>query len=107
MNQGFIRVAAATPRIRAADPAYNRMQTEEALRGGGCRRSKGFLGQFPGAFVVPEIPAADLFLQDPLLDAAKRELAELDRHGKRSGSSGIRRDFPGRGTDSSTMSWRP
>ena len=63
MNQVFIRVAAATPRIRVA-------------AAGGVK-----------VLVFPELcltgyTCSDLFLQDPLLDAAKRELAELADMGK-------------------------
>ena len=79
MNQGFIRVAAATPRIRVADPAYNRMQMEELCREAAAGGVK--------VLVFPELcltgyTCSDLFLQDPLLDAAKRELAELADAGK-------------------------
>ncbi|MGO5166539.1 MULTISPECIES: NAD(+) synthase [unclassified Candidatus Paralachnospira] len=79
MNQGFIRVAAATPRIRVADPAYNRMQMEELCREAAAGGVK--------VLVFPELcltgyTCSDLFLQDPLLDAAKRELAELADMGK-------------------------
>lgn len=79
MNQGFIRVAAATPRIRVADPAYNRMQMEELCREAAAEGVK--------VLVFPELcltgyTCSDLFLQDPLLDAAKRELAELADMGK-------------------------
>lgn len=33
MRDGFIRVAAATPEVRVADPAYNRERMAEIIRG--------------------------------------------------------------------------
>ncbi len=74
MNQGFIRVAAATPRIVVADPACNRTQIEELCLEAAARQVK--------ILVFPELcltgyTCSDLFLQDTLLESAKEELSLL------------------------------
>ena len=46
MKDGFIKVAAATPKIKVADPAYN---TEEILK-----IVSDFKGKFNGAFNIRE-----------------------------------------------------
>lgn len=79
MEQGFIRVAAATPNIRVADPKYNRNQIEELCRAAAARQVK--------VLVFPELcltgyTCSDLFLQDTLLAAARRELSVLADHTK-------------------------
>ena len=79
MEQGFIRVAAATPNIRVADPEYNRNQIEELCREAAARQVK--------VLVFPELcltgyTCSDLFLQDTLLAAARRELSVLADHTK-------------------------
>ena len=79
MEQGFIRVAAATPKICVADPVYNRGQIEALCREAAARQVK--------VIVFPELcltgyTCSDLFLQDPLLDSAKEELAVLADHTK-------------------------
>ena len=79
MEQGFIRVAAATPNIRVADPEYNRNQIEELCRAAAARQVK--------VLVFPELcltgyTCSDLFLQDTLLAAARRELSVLADHTK-------------------------
>ena len=49
MRDGFIRVAAATPKIKVADPVYNRQEIcriiEEAGKKG--RRASGISGALP------------------------------------------------------------
>ncbi|MCD2492920.1 NAD(+) synthase [Lacrimispora sp. NSJ-141] len=79
MEQGFIRVGAATPQICVADPVYNRGQIEALVREAAARQVK--------VIVFPELcltgyTCGDLFLQDTLLDAAKEELAVLADHTK-------------------------
>ncbi len=74
MEQGFIRMAAATPKIRVADPAYNREQIETVIREGAERKAK--------VMVFPELcltgyTCSDLFLQTPLLEEARKQLAVL------------------------------
>ena len=79
MEQGFIRVAAATPRILVADPAHNREQMEALCREAAARQAK--------VLVFPELcltgyTCGDLFLQDSLLEAVKEALALLAEHTK-------------------------
>ena len=74
MTRDYVRVAAATPRVKPGDPEANRLAAEEALR----------LAAAEGAQVValPELcltgyTCADLFYQPYLLGAAERALAAL------------------------------
>src|SRR6185295_14854635 len=73
-RQGFVRVAACTPRIAVGDPARNAVETLELLREGATRSVDLML--FPelglSAYAID-----DLFLQDALLDGVERAIAEL------------------------------
>ena len=74
MRDGFVKVAAATPRIRVADCAYNAGQVT------GLAREAAALGVKVIAF--PELcltgyTCGDLFLQDALLDGAEAALAAV------------------------------
>ncbi len=74
MRDDFIRVAAATPKIRVADPRYNREKIEE-LMNEACRQQVKVL-------VFPELcltayTCGDLFLQDALIEEAEKQLAQL------------------------------
>ncbi len=76
MEQGFIRVAAATPKIRVADPEYNGEQILKLMEQGVKDHAK--------VMVFPELcltgyTCGDLFLQDALLDAARKQLARIVR----------------------------
>ncbi len=76
MEQGFIRVAAATPKIRVADPEYNAGQILKLMEQGVKDHAK--------VMVFPELcltgyTCGDLFLQDALLDAARKQLARIIR----------------------------
>ena len=82
MKDGFIKVAAATPKIRVADCEYN---ASEIIRL--CREADALGVKI---LVFPELcvtgyTCGDLFLQDTLIDAAAealtriaKETAELD-----------------------------
>ncbi len=74
MDQGYIRVAAATPKIRVADPVYNGERILELMREGAKRQVK--LMVFP-ELCITAYTCNDLFLQDRLLSEAKRTLAML------------------------------
>ena len=74
MKDGWIKVAAATPHVKVADPRYNaaqiRLQIEEAARQG------------VQILVFPELSltgytCGDLFLQETLLNAVEDELTAL------------------------------
>ena len=74
MRQGFIKVAAVTPKIRVADPAYN---TEES-----CRRLEEACGAGAKIIVFPELcitgyTCGELFLQELLLEEALRGLFRI------------------------------
>ena len=79
MEQGFVRVAAATPKVCVADPVFNRGQIEALCREAAARKVK--------IVVFPELcltgyTCSDLFLQDTLLASARKELAVLADHTK-------------------------
>jgi len=73
-RQGFVRVAACTPRIAVGDPARNAVETLELLHEGAARGVDLML--FPelglSAYAID-----DLFLQDALLDGVERAIASL------------------------------
>ena len=71
MKHGYIRVAAATPDVKVADPQFNRENIVRLIREGIERNTK--------IMVFPELcltayTCADLFGQDALLTKAKEEL---------------------------------
>ena len=74
MNYGFIKACAVSPALRVADCPYNAQKTIEAMRQAaedGCQLT-----------VFPELgltgyTCGDLFLQQPLLDAAEAALREI------------------------------
>lgn len=79
MKDGFFRVAAATPKIKVADPIYNREHVC-ALIDEGEQKGAGLM-VFP-ELVLTGYTCNDLFLQYPLLRSAKEQLAEIVRHTK-------------------------
>ena len=76
MKYGFLRVTAASPALRVADPAFNAARIIEKIR---AEAEKG-----TEVLVFPELSLSgytcgDLFLQEPLLEgcmAALRAVAE-------------------------------
>ena len=74
MKNNFIRVAAATPKIKVADVEHNKNQIMACVKEAMAAKAK--------IIVLPELcltgyTCGDLFLQTPLLEAAKRALLEL------------------------------
>ena len=74
MQQGFIKVAAVTPKIRVADPSYN----AEII----CEELKRACGKGAKIIVFPELcltgyTCGDLFLQQLLLDRAEEQLLKV------------------------------
>ena len=75
MKDGFIKVAAATPKIKVADPAYN---TEEILKLSSMRQKK--MEQVFWYFLeltISGYTCGDLFLQQPLLTECKNQLLRI------------------------------
>lgn len=71
MKQGFLKVAAATPKIKAADPAFNAQAVCQCLDGCFLQKAK--------MIVLPELcltgyTCGDLFLQERLLESALEAL---------------------------------
>ena len=74
MKDGFIRVAAATPDIKVADPVFNAEKIWDMIAEGKEKGAK--------VMVFPELAltgytCGDLFLQDVLVETAKNELKKL------------------------------
>ena len=74
MKQGFIKVAAVTPKIKVADPAYN----AEVI----CKRLEEAYTSGAKIIVFPELcltgyTCGDLFLQQLLLEAASLQLIKI------------------------------
>ena len=74
MKDGFLKVAAATPRIRVADCAYNTARVEELI--GEAAEQGASLCVFP-ELVLTGYTCGDLFLQQALLDAAQDGLNRI------------------------------
>lgn len=74
MRDGFIKVAAVTPKIRVADTVYNAKEICEGIRGAAEQGAK--------VIVLPELgvtgyTCGDLFLQETLLGGALAALEEI------------------------------
>lgn len=74
MKDGFFRVAAATPKIKVADPVFNRERI--------CELITAAAAQGAGLVVFPELcltayTCGDLFMQDALIRSARRELRHI------------------------------
>ncbi len=74
MRDGFVKVAAGTPKIRVADCEYNAGQIIALMKEAAAQGVK--------VLALPELcltgyTCGDLFLQDTLLDGAERELATI------------------------------
>lgn len=74
MRDGFVRVAAATPKIKVADPEYNRKEIVKLMLEGQNKQAE--------VMVFPELcltgyTCQDLFLQYPLIRQAKEALGEI------------------------------
>jgi NAD+ synthase (glutamine-hydrolysing) len=79
MKQGFVKVAAATPVIKVADCEYNRISIEQIIDDAIIRKTK--LIVFP-ELVITGYTCSDLFLQEQLLNEAKRQLIKLAEYSK-------------------------
>lgn len=80
MKHGFIKVAAVTPKIRVADPAYN----GELI----CRHMAETTEAGAKIIVFPELcisgyTCGDLFFQEKLLESAKQELFRIAKESEK------------------------
>lgn len=74
MKDGFIKVAAATPKIKVADPAYN---TEEILKIIDEIEKNGASILVFSELTISGYTCGDLFLQQPLLTECKNQLLRI------------------------------
>ena len=74
MKDGFIKVAAATPKIKVADPAYN---TEEILKIIDETEKNGVSILVFSELTISGYTCGDLFLQQPLLTECKNQLLRI------------------------------
>lgn len=74
MKHGYIRVAAATPEVKVADPQFNREQICGLIKAGIEEKAKIMV--FP-ELCLTSYTCGDLFGQDALLQKAKSELKEI------------------------------
>jgi len=74
MKDGFIKVAAATPKIKVADPAYN---TEEILKIIDETEKNGASILVFSELTISGYTCGDLFLQQPLLTECKYQLLRI------------------------------
>ena len=74
MKDGFIKVAAATPKIKVADPAYN---TEEILKIIDETEKKGASILVFSELTISGYTCGDPFLQQPLLTECKNQLLRI------------------------------
>ncbi len=79
MKDGFIKVAAATPKIKVADPFYNAERVIEQIDEATKKGAKIIV--FP-ELVLTGYTCNDLFLQDRLLDGTMQALQKLVEHSK-------------------------
>ena len=77
MRQGFVKVAAVTPKIKVADTVYNAQQI--------CAGIDEASGKGAKIIVFPELclcgyTCSDLFLQERLLTSCKEQLKLITDH---------------------------
>lgn len=77
MKDGFIKVAAATPKIRVADPFYNADRIMEQMDKATKKGAKVVV--FP-ELCITGYTCGDLFLQEPLLKGAMQALGKIVKH---------------------------
>lgn len=79
MKDGFIKVAACTPKIRVADVDYNVSQITEQIKL--CKEKGVKIAVFP-ELCVTGYTCQDLFYQDALLDKAMQGVVEIAKYTK-------------------------
>ncbi len=81
MRDGFIKVAAATPKIKVADPFYNADKVIEQMDEAAKHGAKMVV--FP-ELVLTGYTCNDLFLQETLTDASLAALGRIIKHSRKS-----------------------
>lgn len=81
MRDGYIKVAAVTPKVKVADPVYNGQVIFQKLRE--AEEERAVVVVFP-ELCITGYSCGDLFLQETLLKSAKEELIKIaeDTNGK-------------------------
>lgn len=74
MNYGFVKTAAATPKIKVADVTYNGAEIEKMMREASANGARIIV--FP-EFCITGYTCGDLFSQDLLIKASRKELVRL------------------------------
>ncbi len=74
MKDGFIKVAAVTPKIRVADPEYNRKKIMEKIEE--AEKERAVVVVFP-ELCITGYTCGDLFFQEPLLEEAQEVLIQI------------------------------
>ena len=74
MKQGFVKVAAVTPKIKVADTAYNGKLICSYMEE--CAKEGAKIVVFP-ELCITGYTCQDLFLQDKLLQGAEEELLQI------------------------------
>ena len=74
MKDGFIKVAAVTPKIRVADPEYNRKKIMEKIEE--AEKERAVVVVFP-ELCITGYTCGDLFFQEPLLEEAQEVCRRL------------------------------
>ena len=79
MKDGFIKVAAATPKVKVADPEYNTKEIIKIIRKAGDEEASLLVFS---ELAVSGYTCGDLFLQDPLLEESLKGLMEIKKETK-------------------------
>ena len=74
MKDGFIKVAALTPKIKVADPDYNKQEIIKKIQE--AEEHRAALAVFP-ELCITGYTCGDLFLMEPLLRQAGRALLDI------------------------------
>ncbi len=74
MKDGFIKVAAATPEIKVADPAFNKQAIIQKIEE--AEQKRAVVAVFP-ELCITGYTCGDLFLMEPLLQQAKQALLDI------------------------------
>jgi len=74
VKDGFIKVAAATPEIKVADPAFNKQAIIQKIEE--AEQKRAVVAVFP-ELCITGYTCGDLFLMEPLLQQAKQALLDI------------------------------